>query len=81
MTAVSDQQLAISLKEVAARARDLVNTSVQDMESGLWFYTTHEHLQVLYAGLMIVNRRKEKTKAKILKRRIKQLEKAGVQLL
>lgn len=81
MTSISDEQLALSLKEVAEKARGLVNTSVEDMQSGLWSYTTHEHLRVLYAGLMIVTRRKEKTKVMILKRKIKQLEKAGVKLL
>ena len=85
MTADSTQQLAVSSKskldkELAEKARDLVSTSVDDLQSGLWFYTTREHLRILYTALMIVQRRKEKTKAKFLKSRIKQLEKKGVQL-
>ena len=69
MIAISGKQLAIS-----AWAQDLVNTSVDDMQSGLNNYSTREDLKVLNAGLKIVNRRKETTKAKILKRRIKQVE-------
>lgn len=69
MTAISGEHLAIS-----TRAQDLVNTSVGDMQSGLYNYSTREDLRVLKAGLKIVNRRKETTKAKILKRRIKQVE-------
>ena len=63
-------------KELAEKARDLVNTSVEDMSSGLWFYTSREHLQVLRTGLMIVNKRGEKTKSRILKSKIKKLEKS-----
>lgn len=62
-------------KELAERARFLVNTSVKDMESGLSHYTTLDDLHVLYTGLMIVHRRKEKTKEAILKRKINRLEK------
>jgi len=51
-----------------------VNTSVQDLQSGLWDYKTRADLRVLRAALKIVNRRKETTKAKALKRRIKQVE-------
>ena len=69
MTAISGKLSAIS-----ASAQYLVNTSVQDMESGLWHYSTREDLRVLKAGLKIVNRRKETTKAKILKRKIRQME-------
>jgi len=76
MTAVSGEHLAIS-----ALAQDLVNTSVDDMQSGLWHYSTREDLRVLKAGLKIVNRRKETTKAKILTRRIKQVERGlGIKL-
>lgn len=62
-------------KALADRARSLVNSSVQDMQSGLWAYTDRDDLQVLRTGLMIVNKRGEKTKATILKRKIKKLEK------
>lgn len=63
-------------KELAERARALVNTSVEDMQSSLWFYTTREHWQILCTALMIVNKRGEKTKSKILKSKIKKLEKS-----
>ena len=49
-----------------------VNTSVEDMQSGLWSYND---LDVLRAGLKVVERRKEKTKANILRRKIAKLEK------
>jgi hypothetical protein len=52
---------------------DLVNTSVEDMQSGLWAYTAKD-LYVLRRGLATVKRRKEKTKAIILTRKIKTLE-------
>jgi len=69
MKAVGGQQLA-----VIARAQDLVGTSVQDMESSLWHYSTRDDLLVLRAALKIVKRRKETTKAKILARWIKNVE-------
>lgn len=69
MIVVNDEQKAIS-----AKAQDLVNTSVDDLKSGLYNYSTREDLKVLRAGLKIVKRRKETTKAKILQRRIKQVE-------
>lgn len=62
-------------RELVKRACDLVYTSVDDMRSGLWSYKDAEGLQVLRVGLMIVNKRGEKTKAMILKRKIKKLEK------
>jgi hypothetical protein len=65
---------AIRAEEVSRRAQYLVNTSVQDLQSGLWQYKTRADLRVLRAALTIVNRRKETTKAKVLKRRIKQVK-------
>jgi hypothetical protein len=56
-------------------ARDLVNTSVEDMQSGLWAYKTRFDLRVLGAAFAIVNNRGEKTKAKILDRKIRMLKK------
>ncbi len=49
-----------------------VNTSVEDLQSGLWAYND---LNVLRAGLRVVERRGEKTKAAIIKRKIAKLEK------
>ena len=72
---------SITSKEISERARDLVGTSVDDLQSGLWAYSTREDLRVLRAGLKIVKRRKETTKAKILERRIKKVESGlGVKL-
>lgn len=49
-----------------------VNTSVEDLQSGLWAYND---LSVLRAGLRVVERRGEKTKAGIIKRKIAKLVK------
>lgn len=56
-----------------ARARFLVNTSVQDMQSGLHGYKTREDLRVLAIGLIIVRQRKEKTKVKLLTAKVNRL--------
>lgn len=61
--------------DVLNRARNLVNTSVQDMESGLHAYFKREDLRVLGAAWNIASSRGEKTKAVILARRIKQVKK------
>lgn len=50
----------------------LINTSVQDMQSGLWGYTNPI---VIRAALKHVTERGEKTKAMILRRKLKNLEK------
>lgn len=72
---------SITTKEISERVRDLVGTSVDDLQSGLWAYNTRDDLRVLRAGLKIVKRRKETTKAKILERRIKKVESGlGVKL-
>jgi hypothetical protein len=60
------------------RAQALVNTSVQDMQSGLWNYTTQEDLDVLRIGYLLVRRRREETKCKLLKSKIRKLEKATI---
>lgn len=49
-----------------------VNTSVEDLQSGLW---ADNDLNVLRAGLRVVERRGEKTKAAIIKRKIAKLVK------
>lgn len=61
--------------DLSQRARDLVGTSVQDLQSSLSHYTTRDDLPVLRTALLIVNRRGEKTMALHLKRKIKRLEK------
>jgi hypothetical protein len=57
------------------RAQALVNTSVQDMQSGLYNYTTQEDLDMLRIAYLIVRRRREETKCKILMSKIRKLEK------
>ena len=59
-------------KSVREQVSSLINTSVQDMQSGLWNYND---LDVLRAALDAVNRRGEKTKARILASKISKLEK------
>lgn len=59
---------------MAKDASNLVNTSVEDMQSGLWNYGA-EDLTTLREALKIATRRGEKTKAKILAAKIKKLEK------
>ena len=58
------------------RVHYLVNTSVDDMESGLWQYGRKD-LDLLQKAFLLVRRRGEKTKAKILARKIKALKKEG----
>lgn len=60
---------------VLSRAKFLVNTSVQDMQSGIHTYWSREDLRVLSVGLIIVRKRGEKTKAGILERKIKAIRK------
>lgn len=59
---------------MSSNAKHLVNTSVQDMQSGLWQYKV-EDLPVLREALKIVEQRGEKTKVRILSAKIKKLEK------
>ena len=63
----------IKTSVVMQRARDLVNTSVQDMTSGLCHYCKREDLRVLAMGLIIVKQRGELTKTRILESKIKKL--------
>jgi hypothetical protein len=53
--------------------QNLVNTSVQDMQSGLWQYTNVDFLK---KALAVVKKRGEKTKVKVLEAKIRKLEKA-----
>ena len=63
----------IKTSAVMQRARALVNTSVQDMVSGLSHYCKREDLRVLAMGLIIVKQRGELTKTRILESKIKKL--------
>lgn len=61
-------------KSFREQVDDLTNTSVQDMQSGLWSYGVDD-LQVLRAARRRCAKRGEKTRAKILAAKIKKLEK------
>jgi len=65
----------MNIRLVKDRAAALINTSVQDMESGLWDYTTDEDLAVLRIAYIMCRRRREKTKGEILARKIRELDK------
>lgn len=62
-------------KTVYERAISLVNTSVEDMKSGLWFYRGNvpEHLEIIRRGREIVKRRGEVTKLRLLDAKIKKM--------
>lgn len=64
-------------KNIKQNGRDLVSTSVDDLQSSLWFYdgTNPAHVQILEHGLKICERRGEKTKVKLLKTKIRKLQK------
>lgn len=64
-------------KDTQERARDLVSTSVEDMNSSLNFYQFDEptDVEIIMLALKIVTRRGEKTKVKILERKIKKMKK------
>jgi len=59
---------------------NLINTSVQDMQSGLSSWGV-EDLPLLREGLEIVTKRGEKTKAKVLSAKIKRLEKERIRAI
>lgn len=61
------------VKTLSKRAQDLVSTSVEDMTSSLYFYTNDEDRFVLELALRIVNRRGEKTKAAMLRSKLKKI--------
>ena len=64
----------MNIPKLKDRASDLIYTSVQDMQSGLWDYTTEEDLAVLRIAYVMARRRNEKTRSKILASRIRRLE-------
>lgn len=59
------------------RANFLVNTSVEDMQSSLYSYTylNISDVQTIRLGLAMCKRRGEKTKVKLLERKLKRMEK------
>lgn len=65
----------MNVRAIRDRASSLVNTSVQDMQSGLWHYTTTEDLAVLRVAYIMARRRNEKTRSKILASKIRRLDK------
>lgn len=65
------------------RARDLVNTSVQDMTSSLSHYegTDPADVELILRALKFCLRRAEKTKATILLRKLKKMEKERIRAI
>lgn len=63
-------------KGLQERAHDLVSTSVDDLNSSMYFFTGTdlEHVQIILRGLVICKRRGEKTKVKLLERKIKKMK-------
>lgn len=61
---------------ISYRVNNLANTSVQDMQSGMWAYE-YKDLNVLQAALKVVKKRGEKTKAKVIETKIRKLLKGG----
>jgi len=64
-------------KVVHERAALLVGTSVDDLQSGLWFFQWNKklHVEIVREGLSICEKRGEKPKATILRRKLIQMEK------
>ena len=62
-------------KDEMRQVASLINTSVEDMNSSLNCNPGYYELPVLKKALEVVNRRGEKTKAKILDSKIRKLEK------
>lgn len=67
----------MNAKEINQWASRLVNSSVQDMQCSLNFYSGNgeEELLVLNRALAITTKRGEVTKARMLQAKIKKLEK------
>lgn len=63
----------MNVRLIKDKAAALINTSVQDMQSGLWDYTTEEDLAVLRLAYIMSRRRNEKTKSKVLASKIRRL--------
>ncbi len=58
------------------RARNLVSTSVDDLRSSLYFYQWNikSDVETIRLGLLICEKRGEKTKAVMLRRKLKKME-------
>ena len=69
-----------TIPTVQDRARSLVSTSVDNLHSSLWFYDAHDEFDVatIREGLKICERRGEKTKATMLRRKLKKMEKERI---
>jgi len=63
-------------KTLRERIDWLINTSVDDLQSGLWNYGV-EDLDLLRGAFKRVTKRGEKTKARILRSKIRKLEKVN----
>lgn len=70
-------------KPVNERVKDLINTSVDDMRSSLGFYKGDdpEDVEVVRLGLKRCVERREKTKAAMLNRWLKKMEKERIRAL
>lgn len=68
---------------VNERATYLVNTSVQDMTSGLYNYdgTDASDVETIRKALQICLKRGEKTKVTILRRKLKRMEKERIRAI
>lgn len=64
-------------KTIRERAHYLVNTSVNNLQSSLYFYKwdVKRDVETIRYGLGICLRRGEKTKANLLRRKLSQMEK------
>lgn len=64
------------VNDLQRRAYNLVSTSVDDLNSSMTFYTgdVFEHVEIIKRGLIICRRRGEKTKIKILERKLKKMK-------
>ena len=58
------------------QARNLVSTSVDDLRSSLYFYqwSIKSDVETIRLGLLICEQRGEKTKAVMLRRKLKKME-------
>jgi hypothetical protein len=62
--------------DLQERAHNLINTSVQDMQSGLWFYqgADADHIEIVKRCLAICKRRGERTKVRLLESKLRKMK-------
>jgi 5-bromo-4-chloroindolyl phosphate hydrolysis protein len=72
------RELRHEMASINQRAMDLVSTSVEDLRSSLNFYEAEkaEDVRIVEIGMQICDRRGEKTKAGLLKRKLNIMRKA-----